>query len=97
MKKKNRALHLDISAILLKYDPMHVGSVAETDEYDLEAATILSRIKEVHTKEELADIVYEEFQSWYGREEVGDKETYVQMADEIWEVWHRYNNASHAA
>ncbi len=97
MKKKNRALHLDISAILLKYDPMQIGAVAETDEYDLEAATILSRIKEVHTKEELADIVYEEFQSWYGREEVGDKELYVQMAGEIWEVWHRYNNASNAA
>jgi len=97
MKKKNRALHLDISAILLKYDPMQIGAVAETDEYDLEAATILSRIKEVHTKEELSDIVYEEFQSWYGREEVGDKETYVQMADEIWEVWHRHHKVSSAA
>jgi len=97
MKKKNRALHLDISAILLKYDPMQIGAVAETDEYDLEAATILSRIKEVHTKEELSNIVYEEFQSWYGREEVGDKAMYDEMAAEIWETWHRYNKTSQVA
>ncbi len=92
MKKKNRALHLDISAILLKYDPMDVGAaVIESDEYDLEAATILSRIKEVHTKEELTEIVYEEFQSWYGKDAVGKRELYEKMAGEIWEVWHRYN------
>jgi len=93
MKKKNRALHLDISAILLKYDPMDVGAaIIEDDEYDLEAATILSRIKEVHSKEELTDIVYEEFQSWYGKDAVGERELYEKMAAEIWETWHRYNS-----
>ena len=97
MKKKNRALHLDISAIILKYDPMQIGSAVEADEYDLEAATILSRIKEVHSKEELTDIVYEEFQSWYGKEAVGSREKYEKMADEIWETWHRYNKESAAA
>ena len=95
MKKKNRALHLDISAILLKYDPMEVGAaVIESDEYDLEAATILSRIKEVHSKEELTDIVYEEFQSWYGKDAVGERDLYEKMASEIWEVWHRYNKSA---
>ncbi|QOR61027.1 hypothetical protein ACM66Z_06090 [Sulfurovum sp. ST-21] len=93
MKKKNRALHLEISAILLKYDPMNVGAaIAEDDEYDLEAATILSRIKEVHTKEELADIVFEEFQSWYGKDAVGERKKYEAMAAEIWEIWHQYNS-----
>jgi len=93
MKKKNRALHLEISAILLKYDPMDVGAaIIEDDEYDLEAATILSRIKEVHSKEELTDIVYEEFQSWYGKDAVGERDLYEKMAAEIWETWHRYNN-----
>jgi len=97
MKKKNRALHLDISAILLKYDPMEVGAaIIEDDEYDLEAATILSRIKEVHSKEELTDIVYEEFQSWYGKDEVGEKEKYAKMAGEIWDTWHRYNKQANA-
>ncbi len=97
MKKKNRALHIDISAIILKYDPMHIGTAVESDEYDLEAATILSRIKEVHSKDELADIVYEEFQSWYGKDAVGEKEQYVKMADEIWETWHRHNEKNDAA
>ncbi len=93
MKKKNRALHLDISAILLKYDPMEVGAaVIEDDEYDLEAATILSRIKEVHSKEELADIVYEEFQSWYGKDAVGERQKYIDMAAEIWDVWHKHHS-----
>ncbi len=97
MKKKNRALHLDISAIILKYDPMQIGAAVESDEYDLEAATILSRIKEVHSKEELADIVYEEFQSWYGKDAAGEREQYEKMADEIWETWHRHNRKSDAA
>jgi hypothetical protein len=91
MKKKNRSLHLDISAILLKYDPMKIGAAVESDEYDLEAATILSRIKEVHSKEELTDIVYEEFQSWYGKDAVGERDLYEKMAAEIWETWHRHN------
>ncbi len=91
MKKKNRALHLDISAILLKYDPMDVGAAVDSDEYDLEAATILSRIKEVHSKEELTDIVFEEFESWYGKNAVGERQKYEQMAAEIWETWHRYH------
>ena len=91
MKKKNRALHLDISAILLKYDPMEVGAAVDADEYDLEAATILSRIKEVHSKEELTDIVFEEFESWYGKNAVGDRQKYEKMAAEIWEIWHRYH------
>jgi hypothetical protein len=92
MKKKNRALHLDISAILLKYDPMDVGAAyIEDEEYDLEAATILSRIKEIHTKEELTNIVYEEFRSWYGKEAEGKHLLYEKIAAEIWETWHRYN------
>ena len=92
MKKKNRALHLDISAILLKYDPMDIGAaIIEDDEYDLEAATILSRIKEVHSKEELTDIVYEEFRSWYGKDAVGERDLYEKMAAEIWERWHHHH------
>ncbi len=95
--KKNRALHLDISAVLLKYDPMKIGAAIEVDEYDLEAATILSRIKEVHTKEELTDIVFEEFESWYGKDEVGDRKAYEKIASEIWEVWHAYNDKAKSA
>ena len=45
----------------------------------------------MHSKEELTDIVYEEFQSWYGKDAVGERDLYEKMAAEIWETWHRHN------
>ena len=83
--KKDKTLHLDVSAILYKYDPMGVGVDITDDEYDIEAATILSRLHEASDEEETIDIVFEEFQNWFGKEAVAKREIFERIGREIWQ------------
>jgi len=89
MPRKNKEIHLEVSAILFKYDPMEVGVDITDDEYDIEAATILSRLHTARNAEEVIDIVHEEFQSWFGKEAAGKREVYEKIGREIWEVYRR--------
>ena len=87
--KKNKELHLEVSAILFKHDPMEVGVQISDDEYDIEAATILSRLHNAKNEEDVIDIVHEEFQSWFGKEAAGKRAVYEQIGKEIWHVYRK--------
>jgi len=89
MQRKDKAIHLEVSAILYKYDPMEVGVDITDDEYDIEAATILSRLHTAKNEEDVIDIVHEEFQSWFGKEAAGKRDIYEKIGHEIWEVYQR--------
>ena len=85
--KKDKTLHLDVSAILYKYDPMNVGVAITDDEYDIEAATILSRLHEATDEEDTIDIVFEEFQHWFGKEAVDKRKIFERIGRDIWRLY----------
>ena len=87
-KERYQKLRLQVEAILFKHDPMGLDLEGNTDEYSPEAGTILPRLKEAKCKEDVANIVYEEFVRWFDEDNVRDKNdpVYMAAATEIWET-----------
>jgi hypothetical protein len=82
-------LFQEVSAILFHHDPMHINYGFNTDEYDPEVGTILPRLKQCRSAQDVQKVVYEEFENWFGI--VGEQEKYRQLSQEIWSAWRRYN------
>jgi hypothetical protein len=77
--------------ILHSHDPVCIGYLP--DEYTPEAETILPRLKEAHSPEQLGVIVYEEFVRWFSEGNIpplGPGSKYEKIAGEVWKVWERY-------
>lgn len=74
---------LEISAILFRHDPVGINFGGNTDEYDLEAGTILPRLRIDMTTEAATAIVHEEFVRWFTLGEAGAKSRYANIAAEI--------------
>jgi hypothetical protein len=84
-------LFQEVSAILFHYDPMHVNAGFNTDEYNPEVGTILPRLKECRSAQEVREVVYEECARWFGI--AGEQEKYRAPSQEIWSAWKRFEQA----
>ncbi|MGH9628224.1 MAG: hypothetical protein ACRD7E_07780 [Bryobacteraceae bacterium] len=73
----------EISAIIFRHDPIGINFEENTDEYDAEAGTILTRLRSDMSLEEATAIVHEEFIRWFSREDAGPREKYSPLAAEI--------------
>jgi hypothetical protein len=87
LKEKYGVLFGRISAALFEADPMGINFESNTDEYDPEAGTIIPRLKEAASANDVEAIVHEEFCRWFSLEDVGTKERYRSVASRIWELW----------
>ena len=65
LKREYEGLFADLSAYLFEADPMGLNYEINPDEYDPEVGTILPRVLEMDTEEEIADVVREEFDRWF--------------------------------
>lgn len=94
-------LYEDISAILFDHDPVGLNFGHNTDEHNPEVDTILPRLENAYGVDDVQQIVYEEFQRWFGAygdrepsggtsQRVGREEQYQAIAEEIWEAMSRY-------
>ncbi len=89
-----------IHAIIARHDP--VGMIwpgdpceyAET-EYDNEVGTILPRLEEAHTAEDVSTIVNEEFAFWFGTEVMQQPHRQARMRGLTEEIWHAWCQRSH--
>jgi len=82
-----------VSALLFRHDPIGIAFDNEnTDEYDPETGTILSRLRHCESSSDVLPVVPEEFVRWFDGENVGPVERYAQIASEIWELWHSRGN-----
>lgn len=88
LKEKYRELYSEVEAILFKHDLMGINFEDNTDEYSLEVDTILPRLQEAKNKENVALIIYEEFNRWFDEDLAKDKNNpkYMAMATEVWEA-----------
>jgi hypothetical protein len=88
------ALFDEVSAALYAADPVGINSGANTDAYDAEAGTILPRLREAHSADNVQVIVYEEFRRWFGKDDAGDIGRYEEVSEIIWEAWLRFASKS---
>ena len=73
LKLQYKNLYKDIESILFKHDLMGINFEDNTDEYDPEVGTILPRLKEAKNIEDVSNIIYEEFERWFGVELIEKK------------------------
>ena len=72
--------------ILLKHDPIGIDYGLDQDEYKLEAETILDKLHGNLSKEEIQEIVFEQFVRWFSIETAGKKDRYRKIAEDIYEL-----------
>ena len=95
MATKKELLFEAVSGILYSYDFAGINFGSNPDEYDSEAAAILTRLQFVRDVEALTQRVYETFVEWFGGQDVlvyekGDP-VYQKAAEEIWTAWQGYH------
>ena len=90
IKKKYGALYDEVSAILYRHDPIGLAPLAPSDEYDPEVGTILPRLQECRSEQEVQTVLFEEFVRWFGADNAGAREAYAGPSREIWQAWLRF-------
>lgn len=75
-----------ISEILFRHDPSEINFGFNTDEYDVEAGTILPRLKNCDAADDVLSVLQEEFQRWFD-EETANRAENMEIAEEIWHLW----------
>ncbi|MBX7220536.1 MAG: hypothetical protein K1Y36_11365 [Blastocatellia bacterium] len=89
MKERYGLLFEAVTGILFRHDPEGINFEFNTDEYEPEAETILPRLKDCSSPEDVCRVVVEEFVYWFGPGEGKDETTFIAISQEIWEVWHK--------
>lgn len=83
-------LFFAISNVLFQADPIGINFRSNTDEYDPETRTIISRLKTANTAQDVQAIVHEEFDNWFGADTAGSQQQYEAVSLKIWELWNEF-------
>lgn len=78
-----------LAALLYRYDPIQIAYQTNADEYQPEAANILTRLGACRGPDDVCQVVYEELVRSFGIEAVGSPEEHRQLAQEAWALWQR--------
>lgn len=90
LRNEYGSLYLAIADILYRHDPIGLVALgAPADEYQPEADTILPKLKQAGSVEELRRIIHQEFISWFGPDSAGPEERYQALSLDVWRVWHQ--------
>ena len=87
LKHKYGKLYDKVLEILFRNDPIGINFEINTDEYEPETGTILPRLKETRSPEELQKIIHQEFIRWFGADIAGSRAKYAKIAQEVWNVY----------
>jgi hypothetical protein len=82
-----------VSAALFEDDPVGINFESNTDEYDPEVGTILPRLEDCVSEDDVARVVREEFVRWFGADVGISDERYRKIAADIWLLWTRHNQS----
>ena len=85
-KEEMASLIRDVSAILFECDPMCLNFGTNSDEYDPEAVTIISMLKNTETENDSIEAIVDTFRRWFGEDhsEYKNDRKYISMAHRIW-------------
>jgi hypothetical protein len=76
-----------VEALLFSEDPIGINFDTNADEYRPEAQTIVIRLPEATSSDDVQRIVHEEFVRWFDRQLAGPVERYRVVAESIWGLW----------
>jgi hypothetical protein len=86
LKLQFGSLFDEVSAALFAADPLGINSGGNTAEYDSVAGTILPRLQEAHSADDVQVIAYEEFCRWFSNERAGAIGRYEEVSEIIWDA-----------
>jgi hypothetical protein len=89
VRKENPKLFAAVSNAMFQRDPIGINFKTNTDEYDAEAGTVIPRLKDCSSSEEVATVLHQEFVRWFGAETAGERTRYVELSKDIWALWKR--------
>ena len=88
LSRAYRELGERLTETLARYDPIGlVDMAAPRSEYEPEGATILPRLREASSSDEVRRIVHEEFVRWFDADIAGPETAYRAVGEEIWALW----------
>jgi len=91
VRERYGAFFTEIARILYEHDFLGLATEGcPEDEYVLEAGTIIPRMHEANTRDELATIIEEEFTWWYNLKSSSRDEWFAGAAQDVWAAWLRY-------
>ena len=63
-----------LAALLYRHDPIGINCEDNADEYELEARTILPKLRSCHSADDVLQVVYAEFVRWFDSATAGPQE-----------------------
>jgi len=83
-----------VAALLFRHDPVGISFEENTGEYEPEAGTILPRLRNCNSEQDVQRVLHEEFVRWFDAVTAGPMEQYSGMASEIWRLWQQHRERS---
>ena len=87
LRAEYKDLYEKVADILYRHDLIGLNVGEHRDEYEPEAGSIIPRLKEAQSEQDLRRIIHEEFVLWFGAETAGPATRYDSTATDIWKVW----------
>jgi hypothetical protein len=85
LRERCRVAYDGLSKILFTEDPVGINFEENTDEYEPEVGTIIPRLGDCRSVDDVRRIVHEEFVKWFDVATAGPPEKYQTVAKRIWE------------
>jgi hypothetical protein len=90
LKAEYKELLRSMAALLYRHDPIGINFGDNPDEYELEAETILTRLRSCQSVNDVLQIVHAEFVCWFASDTAGPPEHYKKIASEVWQLWQKH-------
>lgn len=79
-----------LSALLYRHDPIGINFGDNSDEYDLEAETIIPRLRTCRSAADTLQVVHAEFVRWFDADTAGTQDGYEKIASDVWKLWQQH-------
>ena len=80
-----KTLYRGLAELLYRHDPIGLAAAEfPKDEYEPEVGTIIPRLKDAESEEDVRRIVHQEFLRWFGEDTAGPESAYRGIAHDIW-------------
>ena len=90
VQHQNPELFAAVTAAMFRIDPIGINFETNTDEYDAEAGTVIPRLRNCSSSQDVAAVLHEEFTRWFGSDTAGERPRYEPLAEQIWTIWNKH-------
>ncbi len=84
MTARYAQLEAEVEALLYRHDPVGIAFGDNPDEYSPEAGSIVPRLRDVTSVDDVRRVVHEEFVRWFDADTAGPATGYQVIAEELW-------------